>query len=125
METFIPFTDVYIFAYKYVNPWSWIIQTSEIRNSTVKGKSNKGTLNASVHGAVNLYICAIFLRCKYIQICYILEIVFHKTRSSDDISIQKYKGFTKHMYLLRMITVIKSLALPISIQRLTVLSISP
>jgi len=29
------------------------------------------------------------------------------------------------MYLLRMITVIKSLALPISIQRLTVLSISP
>ena len=24
-----------------------------------------------------------------------LEIVFHKARSSDDISIQKYKGFTK------------------------------
>jgi len=28
-----------------------------------------------------------------------LEIVFHKARSSDDISIQKYKGFTKHMQL--------------------------
>ena len=39
------------------------------------------------------------LRCKYIKICYMLEIVFHKTRSSDDISIQKYKGFTKRMYL--------------------------